>query len=876
MKDNLKFKVIFGFAVASLALFAALYITITNFYQLKDSIEELTLPDEKVQKLNKIIEEISETERIVRLYTLTNRKEFLDDFDDYTTEIQAELDSLKLQTNQNSQQYKIIDSIEFLWRSRTALFNEFIDLKSQQKNINLASEAINKIASEALDTAKIKTTTTTKKIEVSNRQTVPAPVEQVQPVNEISDNRGIIGLFNRIFAPKKEVTTIEKVEGDTLNTITETYVTYDTVISEADAAEIWETVMKILADYQKKENALQMNQSLSEVRLLEDETQIMDKIKHMIKDLQIIEIARAQEQSYVSKTIAQKSIFTIVIIGLGGMFVSVIFISLILNDITKSNYYKSRLEASKKRAEKLAKAKEEFLANMSHEIRTPLSAILGFTEQLMASNIQEKHRIYLQAVKNSSDHLLSTVNDILDFSKIEADQLTLEEVPFRISDHIREVCETLNLKANEKNIELKYSTHEDLDYVVVGDPFRLKQILINLVGNAIKFTEKGSVEIIGSKIIKDTKSIWVKISVKDTGIGISKDKIKSIFRDFSQADTTITRKYGGTGLGLAITKKLIMLHQGKIYVHSEPNKGSVFNIELKYKLGDEKSILDKSQEEVVSAKFDNKLVLVVDDDEYNLLLFHTILKKWGMKTDMASNGREGIELIGQKKYDLILSDIHMPEKSGLELVEEIRKAGPNKSTPILAITANVMKEDVDQYLEAGFDDIVLKPFREKELYHKIINVWKLDPQLAKETVHKVVEESENEQSNDHAIYDLFDIERFTDGDAKAMVTILRGLIDNNRSNIFQMHEYCATRKWTELGKVAHKMMPSFNHLKAYSVVSALRKIEEVANKRQERNQIPPLVEHVKATSKEIFAALEEDIIFYEKQEQILRAEEAKS
>lgn len=864
MRDYLKFKVIIGFAIASLALFAALYITITNFYQLKDSIEELTIPDHKVQKLNKILEDIYETERLVKYYTLTENSQFLADFDKYTQSIQADLDSLKRE-GKNPREINQIDSIEALWKNRTDLFYEFIKLEEEQRRTNLASEAIRKISTEAMDTALLTTTTTTKKVEVSNKKTLPLPQgnqAKVEDKPEQDYNPGLFNRFFKLFQPKKSKQDAVAMQGDSLE-MTETQITYDTIISEEDAREIWTTVIDILSEYREKESFLRKNSSQNEYMLLQGEAEVMDRIRTMVKDLQKIEAARAIEQSSESKSIAQKSILTILIIGMAGMFISIIFISIILNDITKSNYYKRRLEAAKKRAEKLAKAKEEFLANMSHEIRTPLSAILGFTEQLLTLDIEEKHRFYLQAVKNSSDHLLSTVNDILDFSKIEAGRLALENVPFRISDQVKEVHETLYLKAKEKNIEFRYDVDGELDYVVTGDPFRLKQILINLVGNAIKFTEQGSVIITGSKIIKDLKSIWIKISITDTGIGIEKDKLKTIFKGFSQADATITRRYGGTGLGLAITQKLVDLHDGKLYVESEPEAGSVFTVELCYKLAEAQLLEEIPQQELLKPGFNSKQALVVDDDEYNLLLFHTILKKWGMNPDMASNGAEGIEAIRKKKYDLILSDIQMPEKSGMELVSEIRKDKLNKNTPVLAITANVMKQDIDQYLEAGFNDYVIKPFREKELYQKILKAM----DLAQDDASNEAVEVEKEEGGSTK-FSLFEIERFADNDPQAMATMLRGLIDNNRINIYHLHEYTGGKKWDETAKVAHKMMPSFNHLKAFGVTAALRKIGELSRNEKEAPQIARQVEYIKSETKEIFKALEEKVKEYESSERI--------
>lgn len=857
MRDNLKFKVIIGFAIASIALFAALYITITNFYQLKDSIEELTIPDHKVQKLNKILEDIYETERLVKYYTLTENEQFLEDFAIYTQFIQSELDTLKRESGKSRIEVIQIDSIESLWKKRTNLFYEFIKLEQEQKKTNLASEAINKISSEAMDTTRLTTTTTTKKVEVSNKKTYPVQNgDRVDSQNDVAEdyNPGLLNKIIRVFQPKKGKQNTTATPADSLE-MTETQITYDTIISEEDAREIWATVIDILSEYRQKESFLRQNNRQNEYRLLQGEAEVMDRIRTMVKDLQRKEVARAIEQSTSSKSIAQKSILTILAIGMGGMFISIIFISIILNDITKSNYYKSRLEVAKKRAEKLAKAKEEFLANMSHEIRTPLSAILGFTEQLLASEMQEKQRFYLQAVKNSSDHLLSTVNDILDFSKIEAGRLSLEEVPFRVSEQVREVHETLYLKAKEKNIEFRYAIDPDLDYVVTGDPFRLKQILINLVGNAIKFTETGSVKVTGAKIIKDVKNIWIKISVTDTGIGISKDKLKSIFKGFSQADATITRKYGGTGLGLAITRKLVDLHEGKLYVTSEPGKGSEFTIELRYKLSEDQAPQEIKQQEEIAPSFKHRSVLVIDDDEYNLLLFHTILRKWGIQTDMASNGAEGVTALKDKKYDLILSDIHMPEKSGLELVEEARKEGKNTDTPIVAITANVMKQDIDQYLKAGFDDYVIKPFREKDLYQKIVKALHMKPQEGVFEKSAPLEEKEGSSAR----FNLFEIERFADNDPQSISVMLRGLIDNNRLNIYHLHEYAANKKWAEAARVAHKMAPSFNHLKAFGVAAALRRIEEFAKTEKEANQITRQVSYIKSEAKEIFKELEEKI-----------------
>lgn len=853
MKDKLKLKVVFGFLIATLAVVFASYLTIKNFNQLNKSLESLSHPDQKVQKLNKILEDITETERIVRSYTLSNDKQYLDDFYNYSRIIEKELDSMKQNSKSDPVQYKKIDSIDVLWSARLNIFDEFIDLKNQERLIDKTSEAINRISTEVIDTVKIKTTTTTKKTEVSQKEVAPVRTD-AEGVN--SEKGWVTAFFDKLFGKSKPGGEIEEqpFPEDSLTTLTETQVTYDTVITEADAREIIESIVQILSEYEQKELYLQRISSDAEFRLLKKDAQIMEQIRGMVKDLHAAELQRTQLQSSASREIAQKSIFTILAVGLSGLIISIIFISVILKDITKSNFYKNRLIAAKKRAEKLAKAKEEFLANMSHEIRTPLSAILGFTEQLMKLDIKEKQRFYLEAVKNSSEHLLATVNDILDFSKIESGQLTLDNSPFRIQDQIKEVTETLRLKAEEKGIGLKYAVDEEFKKVVNGDPFRLKQILINLVGNAVKFTEKGQVKIIGRRLSMNDKYIHVKISVRDSGIGIPREKLNSIFHDFSQADTTITRKYGGTGLGLAITKKLVLLHKGKIYVDSEPGKGSVFTVEMRYPLGNEADLLKTELSEDLVVNLSDKRVLVVDDDEYNLLLFHTILRKWDMKIDMASNGRDGLEAVKKNKYDLVLSDIHMPEMSGIELVDNMRKDSQNKQTPIFAITANVMQKDIDSFLKAGFDGCVTKPFKEKDLYTKIASLWNLDPKK-----YSPEPEETDPQPVGEARFSLKDIERFADGDEKSLVAMMQGLIDNNRLNIYHLHQYCNNKRWAEVARVSHKMLPSFNHLKASEVVKDLREIEQFALQKKGYKEISERVEKVKNQTSVIFKALEERI-----------------
>lgn len=858
MKDKLKAKVIFGFSLAILLVLAASFVTITNFLQLKDTVQTLSVPDVKLTKLNKILTDISEAESIVRSYTLTNNVEYLHNYNRYSDIIDQEIDSLKRMTISNPPQFKKIDSISSLWDAKTRNFSAFIELKNTQRNNDLASRAIDKISREAVnDSTKVKSTTTTKRTEVIETRVkpeLPKAEIKVKP----KDYSGALALIKKIFG-KKEEKVIEIPPAKDPQTITEKSVTYDTLSSEIDAKSVIDNVIDILSDLQYQENRFQQMVNSKEIDLLQQDILIMGHIRTMIKELQKEELGISYQQSQQSKQIAEKSIFTIFIIGLSGMLISVIFIFLILNDITKSNYYKNKLVIAKRKAEKLAKVKEEFLANMSHEIRTPLSAILGFTEQMFSTGLKDKQHYYLQAVKNSSEHLLSTVNDILDFSKLESGQLKFEQVPFNLRKQLDEVNQIFRMRAEEKNLQLKIHMDDQLDQVMVGDPFRLKQILINLVANALKFTEKGSVEIAIRQIEGSRYFSRLRIDVKDTGIGISKQQIPYIFRDFNQADTSITRKYGGTGLGLAICKRLVEMQKGRIYVKSTVGKGSTFSVELKYKLGKPSDLVKEVKTSLNPQILAGKRVLVIDDDEYNILLFHTILNKWKMKVDLASNGREGAELVFRKKYDLVLTDIHMPELSGIQLVKEIRKKeNNNRQVPVIAITANVIQKDLNAYLKTGFNGYVLKPFKEIDLYQEIVSVMQLDTDGMELLAEQIVPENKDVDPDIFRGFDLSDIEAFADGDKNAVASMLSGLIENNRISLYQLNQNLNHRNWQQIGAVAHKMLPSFNHLKAVEVVEKLKKIETLV-RQKEYAAIPGLVEQVKQETRNIFEQLEKVI-----------------
>jgi signal transduction histidine kinase/CheY-like chemotaxis protein len=372
-----------------------------------------------------------------------------------------------------------------------------------------------------------------------------------------------------------------------------------------------------------------------------------------------------------------------------------------------------------------ALSKSRFLANMSHEIRTPLNSIVGFSEQLNQDNLNIEQKDHLAAIRSSSVMLLDVVNDILDFSKYETGKVTLEKVAFSPNVAIDDVFNNMKILAEKKKIALNLEMGISDNIYLLGDPLRLKQVVMNLVSNAIKFTKKGFVTI---KVNFDNglgKNGSLKVSVADTGVGINETDQRIIFDEFAQVYYASTKeRQQGTGLGLAICKKIIDFQGGNISVVSEPGVGSTFAFELPY------DVIEKSADLVIDTEIDDdkkilsgKKVLLADDNMLNILLASTILKKYNIKYDSVYNGKEALELFKERDYDIVLTDIQMPEMGGVELTRlirglpDVRKA----NIPVLGVTANVMKEDREKYLNSGMNELVLKPFLEKELIDKIIS-----------------------------------------------------------------------------------------------------------------------------------------------------------
>lgn len=457
---------------------------------------------------------------------------------------------------------------------------------------------------------------------------------------------------------------------------------------------------------------------------------------------------------------------------------------------------RNKTKKAQQRAEHSEQIKKEFLANMSHEIRTPMNAIIGMTNLVLDSPLEEKQKKYLNGVKKSSENLLHIINDILDFSKVEAGKMELETIDFSIRELAEQVVAIFKQKAADKGIEIFSTVSADVPEASVGDPMRLNQVLMNLAGNAIKFTEKGSVQIEINSVSNDENSNLLKFSVIDTGIGIPADKINSVFNSFSQAHSSDSRKFGGTGLGLSISKQLVELMGGKILIESEVGLGSKFSFLVSLPKGSVENIRSQTVKNTVDGNCLNGLrILIADDNEDNRIVCRdTLESKSKVEIAEAVNGAEVLEKLIQQDFDIILMDVQMPVMDGLEATKKIRNEfdEPKRRIPIIALTASVIRSDIDKCRAVGMDDYVPKPFSEEELFRTISKLTgkelrftlKSDSKTGNETVRPNVDLTylRNFCKNDHLKMKKY-IDLFLNRAPKLNTALETELAENNFEEI---------------------------------------------------------------------------------------------
>ena len=497
---------------------------------------------------------------------------------------------------------------------------------------------------------------------------------------------------------------------------------------------------------------------------------------------------------------------------------------------------KNKAEMATQTAEDAVKAKQQFLSNMSHEIRTPMNAIIGFTKVLLKTDVSAKQKEYLTAIKMSGDALIVLINDILDLAKVDAGKMTFEQTPFKMALSISAMLHMFEPKIQEKNLELVKEYDNRIPEILLGDPVRLHQIILNLVSNAVKFTTEGKITVSVRLLDEDEEKVTIEFAVTDTGIGIAEDKIERIFENFQQASSRTSRLYGGTGLGLSIVKQLVEPQGGSIMVKSKVDEGSVFSFILTF----QKTNVDvEAETEMLNLddEIKNIKVLVVEDIALNQLLMKTLLDDFGFEQDIAVNGKVAIEKLQTKAYDVILMDLQMPEMNGFEATEYIRKT-MNSNIPIIALTADVTTVDLAKCKTVGMNDYIAKPVDERILYSKIIGLVRKPV----ETKDEIDIGNENGQNKKSKCIDLAYLIHHTKSDPKLMMEMILLYLEQTPPLIRAMKQSFRNKDWRSLYAAVHKMIPSFSIMGiSADFENMAKKVQDYAGSQQQADGMSDMV-----------------------------------
>ncbi|SMC53839.1 Signal transduction histidine kinase [Pedobacter africanus] len=687
------------FLILVLFLFAFfLYLRYNKMNALKENVTQLVKLREDYSKVDSCIYILYQAENNSRLYAVTADREYIKKFSAQIQKVSTFLGELNINVDDDV----LMPGIDRLVKQKKQKTESYLKLRKLTDSLVLGFSQLGLVEHEA-----------------ETVLSLPKAKQEVKTITSFDTIKHNPAPEKKFFGRLADAFSGKSKQKDTSLTIIKTE---KNIVVKQDVRSFNKQQIKKIQEYYKRLYANANKLKSDEKAILLLNSKLVTEIINILQTFKKNEIAYVVDGRALLGAELAADIEALDGITLVNVLLLTVLVIIILYNIIKLYKNEKVLINLGKRASQDSHSKSRFLANMSHEIRTPLNSVVGFSEQLSKSELTPEQSDQVEAIRNSSEMLLALVNEILDFSKYEVGKINLENAPFMPQDEIMEVFNSMNVLAVNKNLLLENKVTLEKGVCLLGDRLRLKQLLMNLLTNAIKFTSSGKVSLKVQLVLHGKKHGQLKVQVEDTGIGIAPEDLGFIFDEFAQVYSSARSRQQGTGLGLAICKKIVELQGGKINVSSTLGKGSVFSFEIPYEISKIKEPQTVVTEELQpSHKLSGKRILLVDDNKMNVLLAQTVLKKWEMQYDCAYDGKEALDLYKKNEYDLILTDIQMPVMGGVELTHEIRYNGDfTKSTiPILGITAHVLQEDRDVYLKAGMNDLVLKPFLEQELIDKI-------------------------------------------------------------------------------------------------------------------------------------------------------------
>jgi signal transduction histidine kinase/CheY-like chemotaxis protein len=805
--NSVKGKVLLGFLVATIALASSWVISKIAFENMLDKLEILSTPNEKLRIVNKVFKDILLLDQLQNARPAPEKQDSVkQQFLNQSAQLISTLDTLRFFCRDTPLQVSRIDSMKSILITRDSIYSDYVKVRSRLVTNKDLSEEVNTI-SGLITTKKAKPDST---VITTERRTTTTTVYTQAP-DSTKPVEGKRRFLTRVFGTKKSKTPppvvlpkIVRKEEVTSHIDTLSIAREDSMIEKVGVA-----VQAI-----EKSQRMRTNRFVNrEQELTTAGNALVGQLRNVMQEVEREIVRQDSSDGLQTQNMVGESINRIEYIMLGFFLLTALLAYLIFADITKSNKYRYALEEAKEEAEYHSMAKQRFLSNMSHEIRTPLQSIIGYAEALKKEDRPKKED--LETLHSASEHLLYLVNEVLDYSRIISDQFTFEERTFAISPLLIEVIKMLSPTATAKSLELCLENTLSSDLYLKGDPFRLRQILYNLLTNAIKFTEKGKVTLRISGV-ENEDSVSVKFEIEDTGIGLSKEQSLRVFNQFEQADPSIARRFGGTGLGLSIVKALVDAMGGIIEVDSTPGKGTTFTIHTDFTKAMVPAISkDKSLEKEYNIK---GKVWLVDDDAFILKWCASVLESHHIPHECFSSAEEVLNTPWDYDVTVVLTDMRMPGLNGAELCQRLRKIAPS-FVKIYVLTAQALPEEQHALLESGFNGILMKPFHSSEILDLLQTNSDNQPSIAvEEQPAKLIPASSSQP-------DLSLLEEMTFGDEALLKEILEQFVKDSRSDLLALQSAISENKPAIITEISHRLSGRIGQIGASEVSARFRKIE---------------------------------------------------
>ncbi len=816
-------KVAAGFFIAVSILISVAGLTYFTLTQLEKSVRQLAQPNHKLDLLNNLQTEIFRITRVggdslkadvrVNDATISLLQEKLN-----------ELDSLASDTLEKQSVQTIRDNL-------AVLINGYVDLYEVKRNLatrNFSQEALNRV-------------------ELGIRRR--AQSMEYRPLQELNPKNYIYNELQQQTTSRQElksgmITRDDERHVADLRKLQEQNSPLSSTTSAPDPDSVLYSLRGVISRIYKEETSQRQKLADLEADLSLKQNDVANTIQTLIGDLQSKAISASSNQSTkASGLVFEVTVFLVVVVAIAVLGTAFLVFT-VLKEIKLNWSYQEDLLKSQKRSDQLAKSKQEFLANMSHEIRNPLHVIQGYRAVLEKSEMESDQKSHLKMIGFASDTLMEIVDDILDFSKLEAGKLKLEKHPFDPFELFESIQNFFELTAKEKNLDFQWRLNLPEENWLIGDDLRLKQVMNNLLSNAFKFTQKGSVDV-GVAWINN----YLEVRIRDTGIGMSPEELKRVFQEFDQADTSISRKFGVTGLGLSIVQRLTTLMHGELRAESNPGKGTTMWLTIPMELS---PVVENAKVHEGKGFIDLKglNVLLVDDDRVGLRYLETVLLYFGANVISYPGGLSFRDEFQPMALDLAMIDIQMPEFSGFEVAKAIRSFKEYRDLPLLAMTANVFVEEKERLLAEGFDNIILKPFQETKLISVLATFFPSRMDVLPEREVEVVADS-------NELFSLSDLEKFCMGDQELLADIVRDLIRDTETDLQKITRARLNNRWSEILEICHQLASRLGQIKSNAGLIA-RKVENSLKINNHHGVQEALVSLDKETQK-ILVALKEKI-----------------